>query len=94
MWQSFIRARINRLQVAFFDILISFLKNHALFVFSKFFISGNFYSSFVSTSLAYITQGLKKVPSSRPGQTDFLPRQIIFKFTDPMGKGLSKSSSN
>ena len=42
-------------------ILISFRKNHALFVFKYFFfISGNFYSSLVSTLLAYIIQALKK----------------------------------
>ena len=38
--------------------------------------------------------GLKKVPSCRPGQADFLPGQVTFKFTGPTGKGLSKSSSN
>ena len=28
----------------------------------------------------------KKVPSSRPGQADFLLGQVTFKFTCPMGK--------
>ena len=41
-----------------------------------------------------VLQGSKKVLSGCPGQADFLPGQVTFKFTCPMGKGLSKSSSN
>ena len=63
---------------------------HCLCVIIIFFISGNFYSSLVSRTLAYIAQALKKVPSSCLGQTDFLPGQIIFKFSGPMGKGLKQ----
>ena len=45
-----------------------------------------------------MTQGLTKVPSSSPGQVDFLAGQVTFKAynvsTYPMGKGPRKSSSN
>lgn len=34
-----------------------------------------------------VTQGLKKVPSSQPGQVDFSTGQVTFHFTCPMGKG-------
>ena len=46
-----------------------------------------------SLPFATVLQGLKKVPSGRPGQADFLLRQVTFKFACSMGKGLRKSSS-